>query len=205
MSTFGPTVAKSKNTAFDLVGIARSLQWLQDNDRTRGRDCSRSGNARNSPSSRRRVGIALRRLRPLLSQKAAGRNDGKVAYTDVACKLLDRDRCRCRRYARRHTLVPDCVALESERARVRLAADDLRVSQARGRAGRSTGGTRSSPATRRRSIAPGFPCAAARWPSATSPRRARDAHHSLDQDGAAAARARGSRLSPYPASRARCR
>jgi uncharacterized cysteine cluster protein YcgN (CxxCxxCC family) len=36
---------------------------------------------------------------------------GKVAYTDVACKLLDRDRCRCRRYQRRHDLVPDCVAL----------------------------------------------------------------------------------------------
>jgi uncharacterized protein len=37
---------------------------------------------------------------------------GKVAYTDVACKLLDRDRCRCRRYARRHELVPDCVGLD---------------------------------------------------------------------------------------------
>ena len=37
---------------------------------------------------------------------------GKVAYTDVACKLLDRERCRCRRYARRHALVADCVALD---------------------------------------------------------------------------------------------
>jgi uncharacterized cysteine cluster protein YcgN (CxxCxxCC family) len=37
---------------------------------------------------------------------------GKVAYTDVACKLLDRDRCRCRRYQRRRELVPDCVALD---------------------------------------------------------------------------------------------
>jgi hypothetical protein len=36
---------------------------------------------------------------------------GQVAYTDVACKLLDRERCRCRRYARRHELVRDCVAL----------------------------------------------------------------------------------------------
>ncbi len=35
----------------------------------------------------------------------------KVAYTDVACKLLDRERCRCRRYQHRHELVPDCVAL----------------------------------------------------------------------------------------------
>jgi uncharacterized cysteine cluster protein YcgN (CxxCxxCC family) len=33
-------------------------------------------------------------------------------YTDVACKLLDRDRCRCRHYARRHALVSDCVALD---------------------------------------------------------------------------------------------
>lgn len=37
----------------------------------------------------------------------------KVVYTDVACKLLDRERCRCRRYARRHDLVPDCVALDA--------------------------------------------------------------------------------------------
>jgi uncharacterized cysteine cluster protein YcgN (CxxCxxCC family) len=37
---------------------------------------------------------------------------GKVVYTDVACKLLDRERCRCRCYAQRHELVPDCVALE---------------------------------------------------------------------------------------------
>jgi uncharacterized cysteine cluster protein YcgN (CxxCxxCC family) len=38
---------------------------------------------------------------------------GTIAYTDVACKLLDRDRCRCRSYARRHDLVPDCVPLRS--------------------------------------------------------------------------------------------
>jgi uncharacterized cysteine cluster protein YcgN (CxxCxxCC family) len=36
---------------------------------------------------------------------------GKIAYTDVACRELDRERCRCRQYARRHELVPDCVAL----------------------------------------------------------------------------------------------
>jgi uncharacterized cysteine cluster protein YcgN (CxxCxxCC family) len=38
---------------------------------------------------------------------------GTVVYTDVACKLLDRERCRCRRYPRRHELVADCVALRS--------------------------------------------------------------------------------------------
>jgi uncharacterized cysteine cluster protein YcgN (CxxCxxCC family) len=41
----------------------------------------------------------------------------KVAYTDVACKLLDRNRCRCKHYARRHELVPDCVALRPDDAR----------------------------------------------------------------------------------------
>jgi uncharacterized cysteine cluster protein YcgN (CxxCxxCC family) len=35
----------------------------------------------------------------------------ELAYTDVACKLLDRERCRCTRYAERTTLVPDCVEL----------------------------------------------------------------------------------------------
>lgn len=39
---------------------------------------------------------------------------GEVAYTDVACKLLDRNRCRCRRYPQRHELVPDCVALRPD-------------------------------------------------------------------------------------------
>ena len=42
---------------------------------------------------------------------------GKVAYTDVACKLLDRERCRCSRYARRHEFVPDCVPLRGGDAR----------------------------------------------------------------------------------------
>ena len=44
-------------------------------------------------------------------KKLQDEETGEVAYTDVACRQLDRDRCRCRRYARRHELVPDCVAL----------------------------------------------------------------------------------------------
>lgn len=40
-------------------------------------------------------------------------DSGEVFYTDVACRMLDLDRCRCRRYARRHTLVPDCVKLDA--------------------------------------------------------------------------------------------
>ena len=41
---------------------------------------------------------------------------GKVVYTDVACRLLDRERCRCTRYAKRHALVQDCVALDANSA-----------------------------------------------------------------------------------------
>ncbi len=37
----------------------------------------------------------------------------EVAYTDVACRLLDRDRCRCTRYTERLKLVPDCIKLDA--------------------------------------------------------------------------------------------
>jgi uncharacterized cysteine cluster protein YcgN (CxxCxxCC family) len=34
-----------------------------------------------------------------------------VSYTEVACRLLDLGTCRCRNYAERTLLVPDCVEL----------------------------------------------------------------------------------------------
>ncbi len=37
--------------------------------------------------------------------------DGSISWTDVACRLLDRHSCRCRDYAHRRRVVPDCVRL----------------------------------------------------------------------------------------------
>jgi len=36
---------------------------------------------------------------------------GALAFTDVACRLLDPGSCRCTRYAERSALVPDCIPL----------------------------------------------------------------------------------------------
>ena len=42
---------------------------------------------------------------------------GEIAYTDIACRLLDLGRCRCTRYRQRLRLVPDCVDLTPENVR----------------------------------------------------------------------------------------
>ncbi len=36
---------------------------------------------------------------------------GRIHFTNVACRLLDHDTCRCRHYAHRARIVPDCVSL----------------------------------------------------------------------------------------------
>jgi uncharacterized cysteine cluster protein YcgN (CxxCxxCC family) len=37
---------------------------------------------------------------------------GEIAYTDIACRLLDCHACRCTDYKARQKHVPDCIALE---------------------------------------------------------------------------------------------
>ena len=42
---------------------------------------------------------------------------GEVVTTNVVCRLLDLDTCRCTHYPDRHRLVPDCVHLDAEAVR----------------------------------------------------------------------------------------
>lgn len=42
---------------------------------------------------------------------------GEIAWTDVACTLLDGDTCRCNDYGRRTKIVPDCVPLDAAAVR----------------------------------------------------------------------------------------
>lgn len=42
---------------------------------------------------------------------------GELAFTDLACRLLDLDRCTCTDYANRSERVPDCVKVTPDLAR----------------------------------------------------------------------------------------
>ena len=46
--------------------------------------------------------------------KLEDEDTGRIHQTSVVCRLLDGDTCRCRDYANRHKLVPDCVQLEPQ-------------------------------------------------------------------------------------------
>ena len=42
---------------------------------------------------------------------------GEIAWTDVACRLLDGTTCRCTDYSARQSSVPDCIPLNPETVR----------------------------------------------------------------------------------------
>ena len=39
---------------------------------------------------------------------------GELFYTNIACKLLDIDKCSCKNYAERFDLVSDCMSVEQD-------------------------------------------------------------------------------------------
>lgn len=50
-------------------------------------------------------------------EKLEDEETGEVHYTNVACRLLDLESCRCQSYADRTKHVPDCVPLNAQRVR----------------------------------------------------------------------------------------
>lgn len=47
--------------------------------------------------------------------KLEDEDTGEIQHTDVACRLLDLNTCRCRSYRKRSQLVPSCIRLSPER------------------------------------------------------------------------------------------
>ena len=53
--------------------------------------------------------------RAVVCSKPEDEDTGEVHYTEVACRQLDLDKCRCKNYGRRQRLVHDCVRLTPEK------------------------------------------------------------------------------------------
>ncbi len=49
--------------------------------------------------------------------KLEDEDTGKVHYTDIACKLLDSESCRCKDYGHRKRRVPDCLKITPRTAK----------------------------------------------------------------------------------------
>ena len=49
--------------------------------------------------------------------KIEDEDTSEIAYTDIACRLLDLGTCRCTRYRQRQRMVPECVDLTPEQVR----------------------------------------------------------------------------------------
>lgn len=49
--------------------------------------------------------------------KLEDEDDGEVMLTRLSCSLLDLGSCRCTDYEHRHARMPDCVAIDAEKAR----------------------------------------------------------------------------------------
>jgi uncharacterized cysteine cluster protein YcgN (CxxCxxCC family) len=47
-------------------------------------------------------------------QKIEDEDTGDVYFTDIACRLLDTETCRCTNYAERAKLVSDCLVLSAD-------------------------------------------------------------------------------------------
>lgn len=50
-------------------------------------------------------------------QKLEDEDTGDIYYTQIVCKLMDQETCRCTEYERRSELVPTCITLTPEKTR----------------------------------------------------------------------------------------
>ena len=49
--------------------------------------------------------------------KLEDEDTGDIGWTNVACQLLDTEKCRCTDYANRHVAVPTCIPLDADTVR----------------------------------------------------------------------------------------
>ena len=111
------------------------------------------------------MGGALRRLRQVLPVKLEDEETGDVAYTNIACRLLDLGTCRCGNYPLRRQLVRGCVVLDRDNLEEVLTWMPRTCAYRLVHEGRELEAV--APAglgrSRRASTGPGFRCAGGWW------------------------------------------